>query len=220
MGGEILVAAVDPRLVAAGGGDAGFQVVADDQRRHAFEKAEGAGVRADPVGEPLAPARLCERVIGRAEDGDKDVRLADLAAQRIEDRYRVAGEVDEQLLPGNVGLPHGGTDRPPPRAVERAEAAVAVAVRMFGPVFLPQQQERHARAAQLGVQPRPVRQRRRPAGVTARRREQPPFEPGVVKLGRDRPGGSLTPQACFRRRTSRTLRIGNLSAGIGPPSRV
>src|SRR5205807_10056234 len=28
---------------------------------------------------------------------------------------------------------------------------------------------------------------------------------------------SLTPRACFNRRTSRTFRIGALSAGIGPP---
>src|SRR5882757_7482722 len=31
---------------------------------------------------------------------------------------------------------------------------------------------------------------------------------------------SLAPQAYFRRRTSRTFRIDNLSAGIGPPLRI
>ena len=186
--GEILVGAIDPRLVAAGGGDAGFQVVADDQRRHAAEKAEGVDVGGGPVGEPLAPARLRERVVRRAEHRDEDVRRADLAAQRVDDRHRVPGEVDEQLLAGDMGLAHGRGDRPPPCAVERTEPAVAVAVRMLGPVFLPQQQQRHTAATQLGVQPAPVRQRLRRTGMKARRREQPPFERGVVEVVGDRPG--------------------------------
>ena len=53
---------------------------------------------------------------------------------------------------------------------------------MLGPVLLPQQQQRHAAAAQLGMHPAPVRQRLRRAGMKARRREQPPFQRGIVEL--------------------------------------
>src|SRR5439155_5554928 len=38
-----------------------------------------------------------------------------------------------------------------------------------------------------------------------------------VYRGAQRMLTSLTPRACFSRRTSRTFRIGALSAGIGPP---
>src|SRR5713101_4919249 len=51
--------------------------------------------------------------------------------------------------------------------------------------------------------------------TAARRRYSPTVDrlaPTVMAICR-----SLTPRACFNRRTSRTFRIGALSAGIGPP---
>jgi hypothetical protein len=69
----------------------------------------GAGVGADPIGEPLRPARLGPRVRPMAgpktgsgevrgpEHGDKDPRRLGFAGQPVDDyRHRVAGVVDEQ----------------------------------------------------------------------------------------------------------------------------
>ena len=58
-------------------------------------------------------------------------------------------QVHEQLLAGRVGLPHSRRDPVAPFDVEIAESAVAVAVEMMAAIFLPQQRQRHAAAAQL-----------------------------------------------------------------------
>ena len=63
----------------------------------------------------------------------------------------MAAEVYEQHLAGPVRLPHGRRDPVAPFDVEIAEPAVAVAVGMMAATFLPQQCQRHAAAAQLGV---------------------------------------------------------------------
>jgi hypothetical protein len=42
--GQFLVGAIDARLIAAGGGDAGLQIVADDRLRHAADRAQGIDV--------------------------------------------------------------------------------------------------------------------------------------------------------------------------------
>src|SRR6266850_8386248 len=47
---HLLIRTIDVRLVEAGFGDARFQIVADDHRRHTAKVAEGARVRADPIG--------------------------------------------------------------------------------------------------------------------------------------------------------------------------
>src|SRR5262249_54381302 len=57
---HLLIRAIDVRLVEAGFGDARFQIVADDHRRHTVKVAEGAYVRPDPIGERLRPG--CFRV--------------------------------------------------------------------------------------------------------------------------------------------------------------
>jgi hypothetical protein len=76
---------------------------------------------------------------------------ADLPGGRIEHRHGIAGEVHEQLLTGGVGMPHGRCDPVAPFDVEVAEPAVAVTVGMMAAIFLPQQRQRHAAAAQLGI---------------------------------------------------------------------
>ena len=87
-----------------------------------------------------------------------------------------------------MGLAHRRADAAPPRDIQIAEPAVAIAVGLFGPVFLPQQEQRHATAAQLGMDMGPVRHG--PGGrlVEPGGGEQPPLQLGVVDLGRHRPG--------------------------------
>jgi hypothetical protein len=63
-------------------------------------------------------------------------------------RHRVAGVVDEQLLPAAVLLAHDQRQSPFPATEQIAETAVTVAVRMLGDVFFPQNLERHVLALQ------------------------------------------------------------------------
>jgi hypothetical protein len=85
-----------------------------------------------------------------------------------------------------MGLAHHRREVAPPRLVELAEAAQAVAVRMCAPVLLPEQPKRHAGALQLGVDQGPVGLRavRRTASLA---REQHAFKLGVAQPRRERP---------------------------------
>ncbi len=83
VGGHVLVGPADARLVAAGRGDAGLEVVADDLARDTTEAGKGAHVAADPVRQRLRPARLRVGEVGRAQHGHEDLGLPDLLAGRV-----------------------------------------------------------------------------------------------------------------------------------------
>ncbi len=88
------------------------------------------------------------------------MRLPCLAGQPINDnRDRVAGVVDEQLVAGRVILPHRHRQLHRPAAVEVTEATVAIALRITADVFVPKDLQRHMLALQLAVDLRPVRLR-------------------------------------------------------------
>ena len=142
-------------------------------------------MRADPVGQGLGPARLRKREARCAEHGDEQVRGVHLPGHRVDDVDGVAGPVDEQLVAGHVRLPHDRRLALAPSAVQLAELRVAVAVRAFGPMLLPQDRERHAAPLQLGVHLPPVGHRHRCTAVAiVRGHEQPPLQLGVIDLGR------------------------------------
>src|SRR6267154_6312145 len=113
------------------------------------------------------------------------LRVRDL----IEHRYRVAGVVDEQPLPGRVRLAHRRRDGFAPSAIEIAEAAVAVAVHLLRAVLLPQQHRRHAAPLHLLVDLAPIDRRTRRSRL-AWNRKQPPFELSVVDIFGHRPGNA------------------------------
>lgn len=151
----------------------------------AADRVECIHVRADPIRQRLGPTRLGVSEVRRAECGDENARLMDLAGRRIDDPDRVARPVDEQLLAGEMRLPHRRRDRSPPRVVQLAEARVAVAVRLLGQILLPQQRERHAATRQLALHLRPVD--RRTGAFVADDRKQAPVELDVVEPVRQRP---------------------------------
>jgi hypothetical protein len=92
--------------VKAGFGDSGLEIVADRLAGDAAEIREGADMRRDPIRQLLAPDRLGVGEIGRAQDGDENLHRDDLAGETIDDLAGAAGEVDKQLLPGDMGLAH------------------------------------------------------------------------------------------------------------------
>ena len=141
MGRHLGIAAVDLGLVEAGLDDARLQVVGDDLTGNAAEEGEAMNMGADPVGEALAPGRLGVGIAGGAEDGDKDLGHAALAALGVDDLDGGPGVVDEHLLAGEMGLAHGRREAGFPGPMQIAEAAVAVAGGPGRPILLPQQRQ-------------------------------------------------------------------------------
>jgi hypothetical protein len=185
--GEILIRPVDAWLVARRLGDASFEIVGHRSLRHTAEEVERVDVRSNPVGQRLAPARLGVGIARRAEGRDEQVRVVHLARHRIDDRHRVTGPVDKQLVARHMRLPHRRCEAPSPFAVKLAEAGISVALDMLSAMLLPQDHQRHAAALEFLVNLRPFRHRLRRAVVESRRHEQPPLQLGVSDLRRDRP---------------------------------
>ena len=67
----------------------------------------------------------------------------------IDDGDLLAGIVDEDLVAGDMVLPHGRREPALERTEELAEAAVAIAVGMDGPILLPEDLQRDAGLLQL-----------------------------------------------------------------------
>lgn len=99
MAGGIGIGPVDHRLVKAGPGDAGLEIVAHSLPGRATEISKCPNVRGDPVRQALAEAGLGVGVVRGAEHGDEDLRAAHLAAEPVNHLHGVAGIVDEQLSP-------------------------------------------------------------------------------------------------------------------------
>ncbi|RMW01988.1 hypothetical protein ALO99_200118 [Pseudomonas coronafaciens pv. porri] len=114
-------------------------------------------MRAQPVGQFLRPGGLGKGVAGRAENGDEDLSLTDLAGLSVDDRRCLPGVIDEQLFASTMLLAHDHVDLGGPKAVVLAEPAVLEALRVSESIFLPEQGQSDAGAAQLRVYPCPVR---------------------------------------------------------------
>src|SRR6266545_4549931 len=194
---QLLVRALDPRLVPTGDDDAALQLVRDERGRDAAEEPERADVARDEVGAALRQRRLGEGVVRRAEHRDEELDRDRLAGLRIDDVRLLPGVVDEELLAGSVLLPYREVALVEPLAVPLAELRVAVAVRMLLQVLEVQQFERHARLPALDMDVRAVRHRPITGGgdrgvelrlqrVVPERLQRGPVEPGRDR-SRDRP---------------------------------
>ena len=128
-------------------------------------------------------------VVRGAEHGDEDLRGAHFTAEPVDHLHGVAGIVDEQLLAGDMDLAQGRLQAAGPFLVAFAEPRIAEAVGGCVAILLPQQHQRHARAAQLAMHNRPIRLRTLIAGQIGWWRIKPVLEPDIViQLRRQRPG--------------------------------
>src|SRR3546814_13823059 len=118
--------------------------------RCAAEKSKTSDVRAQPVGQFLRPGGLGKGVAGRAENGDEDLRLADLAGLPVDDRRCLPGVIDEQLFASTMLLAHAHVDLGGPKAVVLAEPAVLEALRESESIFLPAQKIGRATGRERG----------------------------------------------------------------------
>ncbi len=151
--GHILVGGIGVGLIAVRLAHARAKVVRDDQLRNTAEEREAARVRADPVRQRLRPGRLGIGVVGRAQYRDEDLCLADFTGRRVDHRDGLAGVVDEQLLAGAMVLAHDHIQLALPGAEVIAKPGVLVAVRVGGPVFLPQQEQGHTLVSEFLLNP-------------------------------------------------------------------
>jgi hypothetical protein len=108
-------------------------------------------VRADPVPQPPRPGRPGVGVVAGAQHRHKHIRFPGFSREPVDDRHGLAGMIDEHLLAGAMVLTENQIQAFRPLAVEFAETAVAVPVRMLLLVLLPEQLQRHIRTFQLLV---------------------------------------------------------------------
>src|ERR1700738_2011091 len=108
MPGHVGVGPVDHRLVKAGLRNPRLQIVADRLAGDAAEISEGADMWRDPIRKLLAPHCLGIGEARRAQDSDKNLYRDDLTSEAIDHLGGAAGEVDKQLLAGDLGLAPGG----------------------------------------------------------------------------------------------------------------
>jgi len=125
------VGPVDLGIVETGLDHSGLGIVRHEQMRNAADRREGMNMRVDPVRERLRPARMRKSEARRAEHGDKDLCLADLATQPVDDnRNSIAGVIDEQPFAGRMRLPHRRRQLRFKAAIELAKSRIAVTARI------------------------------------------------------------------------------------------
>jgi hypothetical protein len=188
MAGHLGIGSVEPGIVAIGVGHGGLEIIADHELRHAAEILEQIGMHADPVGQALAWASLGVGVVRGPHRRDEQLHGAHFAGDGIEDVDGVAGEIDEHLLPTDVGLTHARARTLLPGLEGRAKPGIAKAVGIGGAILFPQQQACHAAAAQFLLHINPIGCRS-PVALRGcrRRREQQQLQALVVHALRQWP---------------------------------
>src|SRR6202522_4294258 len=145
-------------------------------------------MRAGPIRQLLRPRRLGISQVRSAQHADKYLRFVDFACRRINNRDLLARVVHERLFSGDVVLAHHRAQPSLEPAKQIAEPAVAVALVVDLPIFLPKDHHRHAGPLQLARQGRPIRlDPPRWAGLDSRPPEQPQLRGVVGRFIRQRP---------------------------------
>lgn len=133
-------------------------IVGHKKRRRTAEELQRLNMAFDPVRKRLGPARLRERKAGRSQDRHEQVCLPRLARQPVDDdRHRVAGIIDEQLVAARMLLPHRHRQLHRPAAVKVTIPAVAIAIRITADILVPENLQRHVLALELAMHLSPVR---------------------------------------------------------------
>ncbi len=104
-------------------------------------------MRPDPIGQPLGPGGFDVSVVAGPQDRDEDLRLTHLPGCPVHHRHGRARVIHQQLLAGHIMLTQHRLQGVGPLLIEGAELAVPVAVRVLGPVLLPQERQGHVLAS-------------------------------------------------------------------------
>jgi len=99
---------LDPRLVAARAGDCALQLVGHDRVRDAPNEGQRTREAACEIRDSLRVRGLRKRVVRRTEHRDEELDVGHLAGDRVGEPRPHARVVDEELVAGDVLLPHDG----------------------------------------------------------------------------------------------------------------
>jgi hypothetical protein len=88
-----------------------------------------------------------------------EVHAAHLFVAALRASSYIYSEVDEELLTRHVRLPHRRCEALPPFAVKLTAARIAVTIRNFDAILLPQDHQRHTAPLRLLVHLDPIRNR-------------------------------------------------------------
>jgi hypothetical protein len=188
MAGHVEVALVDLGLVAMSVSHRDARVVRHHDFGHAAIEVEGVHVSHDPGRQLLGSQGLRVDVAAGAQRTDEDLGLADLLfGLAVVEGDGLTGDVDEQLLAGDVLLAHDQVQATGVLAVAFGEPGVLEPVGVPLLVLVMQQLQGDALAPQLQVEVLPVGHRTGRARRRHRPLEKQIFEGPVVHLCGQRP---------------------------------
>ena len=137
------VGLVGEGLVEIGSGDPALQIIGNQEGGNASQEREAADMGTDPAGQLLTRGGLGIDVVGKSQDGDKDLGVERYASCfGILNRDCGAGVVDEESVSRCVGVPEGRLQPFGIGGVVLAEAGVGISP-LPGclPVLFPEEQE-------------------------------------------------------------------------------
>ncbi len=105
---ELRRGALDPWLIAARAGDGALQLIGHDRARDAPNEGQRTREAAREVRHALRVRGLRKRVVRRSEHRDEKLDVCHLARDRVGEPRPHARVVDEELVAGDVVLPHDG----------------------------------------------------------------------------------------------------------------
>ena len=186
--GQLQVAGIDLGLVPARLGHTRLQVVGDGGHGDPAICLVRPDVGEQPGLQVLATGGLHVEQPAAAEDRDEDLHLGDLAGGGVDEGHPVAGEVDEEPLPGGVLEAHHHVLPSQPLVVAEAELAVPPPIGMALSPLQPEQAEGDVPAPlQLAMHLPPVGDRPAREQGGAGWREQLRLDLRRVQLGGQRP---------------------------------
>ncbi len=133
-----------------------LEIVWSQDLGDATKESEGANMPCQPVLQFLRRLDLRIHIAARRQGGHEDRRLPDLSRLRVRDGHCHPRIIHFHLLAPFVRQTHAGGMRLVPTLVVLPKLGISIPVRIFLPIFLPQQFQGHPFARQVSMHCLPV----------------------------------------------------------------
>ncbi len=137
--GELPIGGIEVRLIAAGAGDSGPEIIRDGDFWDPSEEAKRMDMGLNPGGKILGDSGLRKSIIACSQGCHKDLYFGDDTGGGIHDRHRLPGIVDKELFTRPILLTQRRIEPFSPLAIESAELAILVTVRMVLLILVPKE---------------------------------------------------------------------------------